>query len=254
MPQLYPYPIHTQPQATYGSHPAMTNPPHPGQPAATRYTRAEAFNQRPPLRGQYAQQNVLPNQQLHHPREPPLQPQAQAQGYLPTSAQYSSAQRPRYHPGSMSSSSFDSTGDNPNGRTSGRATSEERPPPPPPPSGPPPPLSAAHFRKDSSGSVSSLGSMDRSTSRGHNPEGEADSRPRGGGIFQRLNPWGVAASGDRQAPNPEQSVVDYQDRRADPLHYHRASGALPYRGAAETTQLVVPTGSTQARESSRSSR
>lgn len=251
MPQQYPYALQAHPQANYGSHPAMTNTPHTGQPAAARYARAEALSQRPPLRGQYAQQMLTPSQQLHHPRDQPQQ----AHVGLPTSAPYPPAQKIRYHPGSMSSSSFDSAGDNLNGRTSGRATAEENPPPPPPPpSGPPPPLNAAHFRRDSAGSVSSLGSMDRSTSRDYNPEREVDSRPRHGGIFQRLNPWGVAASSQEQVPNPDSSGIDDYHRRVDPLHLHSTSRTLPYRDPTGATQLAMLTGLTQSRTSSRSSR
>ena len=72
------------------------------------------------------------------------------------------------------------------------------PPPPPPPQSAPPPI---HVRQDSSGSVSSLGSMDRSGRDSEFDESRSRKSKGGkvGGFLQRLNPFG----------NKERTVEDF---------------------------------------------
>lgn len=84
----------------------------------------------------------------------------------------------------QTSSSFDSSDDHGFGNhISGLSMNHTLQPPPPPP--PPPPLKAAHIRKDSTGSVSSLGSVERSSREDNDTEKQYSATS----FLHRLNPW-----------------------------------------------------------------
>jgi hypothetical protein len=201
-----PYPLHphphpqTQPSPStqkarqwpnYGASsnfPEHSVPFHPGQPPSSMYrsSRADAMTMgnRPPLRGQGQQ-----------PMQAPQQPAQALAGTQSQRSMYQVPHRPQFphRPTSMSSSSFDSSGgDDLRGGSSGPKKKDSSPPPPPPP----PPFPATLVRGDSAGSVSSLGSLDRSsTGLEHTRRDLQDgSRNSGAGLFQRLNPWAVAAA------------------------------------------------------------
>jgi hypothetical protein len=208
MTQPYPYPYPAvahappppfQPQAIYGGHPGGVNPQIHGQPrsatsAASSGARPESAvpapaSNRPPLRGQ---QNVP---QPHHPHASYSGGQAQQR---PTSYQAPRSQF-GHRPGSRSSSSFDSSGDDPAGDAlHGRKKNDTSPPPPPPP----PPIPSAHVQKDSAGSVSSLGSYDRDVG-----SSSAAARPHDAGLFRLSHPG--AAPPSHQDPFPSRTDLDY---------------------------------------------
>jgi hypothetical protein len=183
-----------------------------------------AMSNRPPLRGQ-GQQPVM-----QASRQPP-QIHVAAQ---PQRAMYQVPRPPQFphRPASMSSSSLDSSGgDDPRGGASGQKKKDAPPPPPPPP------LPAAHVRGDSAGSVSSLGSLDRSSAGlDHGHRDLSDSARHGAGLFQRLNPWSTAPT------------VDFYGGHEDPIasrssrDYRRTRQAQPF-GTIQGRQGPAPRGS-----------
>ena len=93
------------------------------------------------------------------------------------------------------SSSFDSSDGN-------NETRNDLPPPPPPPP-PPLPPQTAHIRLDSSGSVSSLGSVERGSGTEHQKQPQPQQN-RARSFFDRISPWKTAPP-----PSHEHSVRDF---------------------------------------------
>lgn len=105
----------------------------------------------------------------------PVEPLGQEQSFPYNSENYN-----RYN---QTNSSFDSSDDNfvgPDGNLQGLKPIDKFLPPPPPP-----PINSALDRQDSSGSVSSLGSLDRSTRDDNSGKKVHNARS----FFNRLNPW-----------------------------------------------------------------
>jgi hypothetical protein len=96
------------------------------------------------------------------------------------------------------SSSFDSSDGN-------NDTRKDLPPPPPPPPLPP---QTAHIRQDSSGSVSSLGSVDRGSGTEHPKQPQQQHTARS--FFDRISPWKAAPP-----PSNQHSVHDFHRKNQD---------------------------------------
>jgi len=89
--------------------------------------------------------------------------------------------------------------------------------PPPPPPGPPPPVLPAHVRRDSAGSVSSLGSLDASIGKDEGRRNE-ESREHQQGFLSRLNPFS----------KPEPSVGDFHRKNQEFLAKVGQSNPSPH--------------------------
>jgi len=198
-PQQYGnFPMHPQQAAAMGMYPAQPHPPYGQPPPPPQPMRHSPYQ----ARGKSMDRPPSSKPSNRPPGYPHLQPP------LPAALPPSGAQRPSGNSNVVStsslsrahSSSFDSSDDVPP-----RPDLRRKDVPPPPP---PPPLPAAHIRQDSTGSVSSLGSLERS---GKEDEDDAAQRRKqknlsgGGGFFQSLNPW---------SPK-EPNIKDYHRKNQD---------------------------------------
>lgn len=124
---------------------------------------------------------------------------------------------------SQTKSSFDSFDETGFGKDiSGMPMNPAFQPPPPPP--PPPPLKAAHIRKDSTGSVSSLGSVERSSR-----EDDAEHLHSSMYVQQHLNPW------PPKEPLLPNSSASYNSRLHQVFHDSKRSAHVPIQVGQRTT-------------------
>jgi hypothetical protein len=150
-------------------------------------------------------------------------PRSQSRGYQPqqvfpsSSLPPSGMQRPNLN-SIKSTSSFDSaTSQEKDARQQQpQRRSKDVPPPPPPP---PLPTGFAHVRSDSTGSVSSLGSMVHTEGEDDRQEKKRQPDPRMGetegseGFFQRLNPWSPKKPTVKDFHQKNQAFLRRHDRQ-----------------------------------------
>ena len=187
-----------------------------------------------------SQQQPQPSgsQQLFNPRRqnagpqyarPPIQPLPPYQRSMNSNGNLLASKQQQQQPITLpptdsltyaASSSFDSSDGN-------NETQKDLLPPPPPPPLPPP---TGHIRQDSSGSVSSLGSVDRGSGTEHPKPPQQQARS----FFDRIRPWKAAPP-----PTKEQSVHNFHGINQDFLSkVEKQNSPLPSGGPTARHRCV----------------